>query len=386
MSNLAIDIGRVSINHYGETLCGDSSEEIIAKDGSEIIVLADGLKSGVKACILSTLTAKIISTMLAEGLDIAECVTTVAQTLPISSEHGVAYSTFSIIHIKNDRTADIIEYENPDVIFIRDNEVKQLPTRERIIAGKKILRSTVDIRDGDIFVMVSDGCPGANDKLAYSKDWDLKEIGEFVSALSFAGYNSKALATILIDECNKRYANKPKDDCTACVVRVIKRQSANILFGPPANPDDSNHMVDLFMSKAGIRIVCGGSTAAMLAGKLGGLSVTASHKYANLEGPPMSEIDTIDYVTEGVVTMNKVLDYTKRMLTEDLSADDMDKDAAAIILRVLLEECTDVNMFVGTAVNPAHNLGIDFNIKEDIAEKLAANLRIMGKNVKISYF
>ena len=101
MNNLALDIGRVSINHYGETLCGDHTEEIVAKDGSEIIVLADGLKSGVKACILSTLTAKIISTMLAEGMPIGDCVATVAQTLPISSEYGVAYSTFSIINVIN---------------------------------------------------------------------------------------------------------------------------------------------------------------------------------------------------------------------------------------------------------------------------------------------
>lgn len=386
MNNLAIDIGRVSINHYGETLCGDHSEEVVAKDGSQIIVLADGLKSGVKACILSTLTAKIISTMLAEGLSLAECVATVAQTLPISSEYGVAYSTFSIIHIINNRRAEIMEYENPRVIMIRDSEVVPLHVRERTISGKTILQSSVELKEGDTFIMMSDGVPGANADLTYNKDWTEEHIGEFVSALTFAGYNAKSLATFLIEECDKLYAGKPHDDCTACIVRAIKRQSANILFGPPVTINDSARMVDLFMSKVGLKIVCGGSTANMLAHHLGDLPVCFDKTHVRIEGPPMSHIDGIDYVTEGVITMSKVLEYTNRMLHEGMRIEEADNDAAAILLRVLLEDVTDVTLFVGLAVNPAHNLGIKFHIKEDIAEKLATNLRIMGKNVKISYF
>lgn len=386
MSNLALDIGRVCINHYGETLCGDTSEEVVGKDGSQIVVLADGLKSGVKACILSTLTAKIISTMLADGLSIADCVSTVAQTLPTSSEYGVAYSTFSIIHVINGRRAEIMEFENPKVIFIRDNEVTPLNVRTRIIAGKEILHSSVELKEGDTFVMMSDGCPGANASLAYNKNWTEDDIGDFVSALTYAGYNSKALAQMLIDECEKLYEGKPHDDCTACVVRAVKRQSANILFGPPEFINDSARMVDLFMSKAGLKIVCGGSTALMLADRLGGLTISPDTRRKNLEGPPMSQIEGIDYVTEGVITMSKVLEYSKKMISGEMTIEDTDNDAAAIIMRTLLEESTDVNFFVGLAINPAHDLGIKFNIKEDIAEKLAANLRIMGKNVKISYF
>ncbi len=386
MNKLALDIGRVSINHYGETLCGDSSAETVAKDGSEIIVLADGLKSGVKASILSTLTSKIISTMLSEGMTLESCVSTVAQTLPISSEYGVAYSTFSIIRVMNGTTAEIIEYENPRVILIRDNEVSDFPTRDVVMAGKKILRSTIRLQEGDTFVMMSDGCPGANDKLKYDKEWDEHAIGEFISALTYAGYNAKELAQMLIEECDNRYAHKPIDDCTVCIVRVLKRQSANILFGPPSSCDDGSRVTDLFMSKSGIKIVCGGSTSAMLAHELGDIPVTSCDRYSKLEGPPMSEIEGIDYVTEGLLTMNKLLDYTTRLISGEMTAAETDNDAAAVLLRVLLEEATDVNIFVGLAFNPAHSFGTNFNLKKDIAEKLAANLRIMGKNVKVSCF
>ena len=88
MNNLCADIGYKSINHYGEQLCGDHVDVVPQDDNSTVIVLADGLGSGVKASILSTLTSKIISTMMAEGISLEECVSTIAATLPICSVRG----------------------------------------------------------------------------------------------------------------------------------------------------------------------------------------------------------------------------------------------------------------------------------------------------------
>ena len=127
MNNLFADIGYKSINHFGEELCGDHVDVIEEDDNSIVVVLADGLGSGVKASILSTLTSKIISTMMAAGLPIEECVSTIAATLPVCSLRGVAYSTFTILHILNNETAEIIQYDNPHVIVIRDYEVYDYP-------------------------------------------------------------------------------------------------------------------------------------------------------------------------------------------------------------------------------------------------------------------
>ena len=136
MNDLCVDVGYKSVNHFGEQLCGDHVDVVEEGENSSVVVLADGLGSGVKASILSTLTAKIISTMMAEGLSVEDCVSTIAATLPVCSVRGVAYSTFTIVHIVNDETAQIIEFDNPQVIMIRDGALYDYPRRETSVAAR----------------------------------------------------------------------------------------------------------------------------------------------------------------------------------------------------------------------------------------------------------
>ncbi len=389
MNDLSVDIGYKSINHYGEYLCGDHVD-VVQQEGSDsrVVVLADGLKSGVKASILSTLTSKIISTMIAQGLSLQECVKTIAATLPISSEYGVAYSTFTIMHIIDNEVMNLIQYDNPLVIMIRDYHVVDYPKTETVIDGKKIYRSEIRLQENDIFVAMSDGCPGANATLSYNKNWKEEDIGAFVETLSPIGYTAKTLASILTEECNKLYDGKPIDDTTACIVRVIRRCQINVVFGPPANPDDCDRMMSLFFSKAGKHIVCGGTTASIAAEYLG-KPIRNSKKYNVKGAPPMSEIEGVDLVTEGVVTIDKVLKYAKDYVARDEAYIEwsVQHDASALISRMLFEEATDVNFYVGRAVNPAHqDVSINFNVKMSLADELGQCLRKMGKTVKISYF
>ncbi len=128
MNNLCTDVGFYSLNKFGEQLCGDHVDVAQGPEGA-IVVLADGLKSGVKASILSTLTAKILSTLLEGGLELEECVRTIAATLPVSSEHGVAYSTFSVIRIIDNREAELIVYDNPHIILLREGKRYEFPGR-----------------------------------------------------------------------------------------------------------------------------------------------------------------------------------------------------------------------------------------------------------------
>lgn len=390
MNNLCADIGYKSINHYGEQLCGDHVDVVPQGDDSTVIVLADGLGSGVKASILSTLTSKIISTMMAEGISLEECVSTIAATLPICSVRGVAYSTFTIIHLINNEVAELIQYDNPHVIMFRDNENFDYPKSEMNIDGKKVYKSEISLKEGDIFVAMSDGCPHAGIGIAYNFGWNRDDIIEFLAPLTVNEFTSKTLATILIDEVNRLYGEQPGDDATACVVKIRKRAPMNLLFGPPSNRDDANRMMSLFFSKEGKHIVCGGTTSS-IAAKFLHKTVKTSLKFESADVPPIAEIEGVDLVTEGVITINKVLEYAKDYLKDNESYTHWGykRDGASLICRLLFEEATDINFFVGRAVNPAHqnpNLPINFNIKMNLVEDLSKCLMQMGKKIKVSYF
>ncbi|MBQ7793481.1 MAG: SpoIIE family protein phosphatase [Clostridia bacterium] len=390
MNDLCADIGYKSINHYGEELCGDHVDIVERDENSTVIVLADGLGSGVKASILSTLTSKIISTMMSEGLPIEECVSAIAATLPVCSVRGVAYSTFTIIHLINNETAEIIQYDNPQVIIIRNDKNYEYPKTEMNIGGKRIFRSSVSLCENDLIIAMSDGCPHAGIGLAYNFGWKREEIIEFLETMSPCGYTAKNLSTILVEECNKLYGNKPGDDATACIVRVRKREPMNLLFGPPSNPDDCGRMMSLFFSKEGKHIVCGGTTST-IAAKYLGKPLKASLKFEQSDVPPIAEIEGVDLVTEGVITINKVLEYAKDYLGENEHYEhwNFKHDGASLICRLLFEEATDINFYVGRAINPAHqnpDLPINFNIKMNLVQELSECLKQMGKRIKVSYF
>ncbi len=391
MNDLFADIGYKSINHAGEQLCGDHVDVVEQGEDSTVIVLADGLGSGVKASILSTLTSKIISTMIAQGISIEECVSTIAATLPVSSEHGVAYSTFTIIHLKHNQTAELIQYDNPHIIMIRNDDLYDYPMMEMNIDGKKIFRTNIRLRENDIFVAMSDGCPHASADLAYNNNWKREDIADFMLAMSIAGYTAKSLCTLLVDECNKLYEGRPLDDATACVVRIRKRAPMNILFGPPKNPDDSDRMMSLFFSKKGKHIICGGTTSAIAAKWLGRKLNVSTEYQTGSDVPPISEIEGVDLVTEGVVTMGRVELYARDYLNDNEYYDTwrFGRDGASRICQLLFEEATDINFYVGKAVNPAHqdpDLPLNFNLKMNLVKDLSRDLKKMGKHVKVSYY
>ena len=390
MNDLCVDIGYKSINHYGEQLCGVHVDGVEQNENSQIVVLADGLGSGVKASILSTLTSKIISTMMAEGLSLTDCVETIAATLPICSVRGVAYSTFTIIHVVDNETAEIIEFDNPQVIVLREGSNYLYKRTEMSIGGKTVYKSVISLKEGDIFIATSDGCPHAGLGTRYNFGWKREDIINFMLPMVYVGYTAKTLATILVDECNRLYGGQPGDDATACVLKVRRREPVNILFGPPANPDDNDRMMSLFFSKEGKHIVCGGTTSS-IAAKYLGKPLKASLNFIKSDVPPIAEIEGVDLVTEGVITMNRVVEYAKDTLKDNELYEkwSFGQDGASLICRMLFEEATDINFFVGRAINPAHqnpDLPINFNIKMNLVEELSKSLRQMGKRVKVSYF
>lgn len=384
------EIGHLSVNHVGEELCGDNVVYVQPDENTKILVLADGLGSGVKANILSTLTAKMLSTMMANNLSIKECVITMAETLPICQVRGVAYSTFSIIKIKDNKYVDIYNYDNPMPFLIRNGKVFEMDYSSSIIEGKKIYHAKIEAQINDTFFLMSDGVKHAGIGASLNFGWDMPQIKDFMQSLYHPSYSSKALATILVDHCDLLYDHKPGDDTTAAVLRVRERKQVNLLFGPASNRDDDEKMLSLFFAKGGTHIVSGGTTSTIVARYLG-KEIEVDFSTLDREIPPMGKIEGVDLVTEGVITLNKVLDYAKNY--EETNSEyfnwSFKQDGASLITRELFEEATDINFFVGCAINPAHqgaDVKINFTFKMQLIEELSKRLKQMGKNIKVSYF
>ena len=390
MNDLCAEIGYKSINHDGEQLCGDHIDIVEQSNDSTVIVLADGMGSGVKASILSTLTSKIISTMMAADLPLEECVSTIAATLPVCSVRGVAYSTFTIMHLINSRTIELIQYDNPHIIYIRDGALYDYAKTEVNIGGKKIYKSVIRLKEDDIIIAMSDGCPHAGIGIAYNFGWKWEDIADYMLNMSEGGFTAKGLSTLLIDEVNRLYGGKPGDDATACVIKIRKRVPMNILFGPPSDRDDCDRMMSLFFSKEGKHIICGGTTSS-IAAKWLRKPLKPKLSFERSDVPPIAELEGVDLVTEGVITINKVVEYANDYIQNNDSYEEWgcSNDGASLISRLLFEEATDINFYVGKAVNPAHqnpDLPINFNIKMNLVQELSKALKRMGKRIKVSYF
>ena len=390
MNNLCADIGWQSYNKYGETLCGDNVEIVDAANGTKFIVLADGMGSGVKANILSKLTAKIVSTMMAAGLQVEDCVETIAATLPVCKERCVAYSTFTIIALHDNEEAEIIQYDNPGVILLRDGGHYEFPSQEVVIGGKKILKARVKLQENDVFIMMSDGCIHAGVGIELNFGWQREDIISYMETFYDVGFTAKSLNSILLEECYRLYGGEPGDDTTACTIRIRKREPMSLVVGPPSNRDDDQKMMSLFFSKEGKHIVCGGSTSTLVARYLG-KKLESTLDFDDPEIPPIAKIEGVDLVTEGVITINKVLTYARDYLGENTMYMDWSskRDGASQIARLLFEDATDINFYVGRAINPAHqnpDLPINFNIKMQLVDELADCLKKMGKRIKVSYF
>ena len=70
---LKIDVGKALLPKKDEELPGDTVE-VDSYGSSTVVVLSDGLGSGVKANILSSLTAKMTVGMLRHGCDLSEVI------------------------------------------------------------------------------------------------------------------------------------------------------------------------------------------------------------------------------------------------------------------------------------------------------------------------
>ena len=390
--SVSIDVAWRSLNKYQEELCGDKVE-ILKTGDSDIVILADGMGSGVKANILATLTSKILGTMLREGAAIESCVETIARTLPVCKVRKVAYATFSILQIFHSGQAYLAEFDNPSCVFIRDGKILDYPYKVREIEGKKIHEYRFQVKKNDCFVLMSDGViyAGAG-SILNMQGWTWEAMAEYTLKCTKKTLSASRLAVLLSQACDELYEERPGDDTTVAVARVIERRIVNIFTGPPKDKADDDRLMHEFMRSEGKKVVSGG-TSSNIAARFLGKEIITRPDSADPDVPPAAEIEGIDLVTEGVLTLGKCLKLLKKYANGEFDEeffDELDADnGASRLAKLLIEECTELNLFVGTSVNKAHKnseLSFDLSMRMNLVEQLIRIMKQMGKHVSAKYY
>lgn len=383
---LFADVGFNSLNKAGEELCGDKVHVTRTPD-SAVVVLADGLGSGVKANILATLTSKIAGDMLRMGMDIEDVVDTLTGTLPVCRVREVAYSTFTIFQIFADGRAYLVEYDNPATFFFRQGKLEQLYYMERVVNEKVIKESRFRVAEGDTVVMISDGAVHAGVGQILNLGWQWDHIAEHLGKIVPETQSTRAVARQLAEACDALYCSKPGDDTTAVAVRFRMASPVSLLVGPPISLEQDAQVVREWYDRPGKKVVCGGTSATIVSRELGLPLQVDWETVSNPEVPPVGTMEGIDLVTEGVLTLRKVLEYVQTYRAG--GGLDRSNNGASRLARLLLREATEIHFIVGTAINPAHqnpDFPQDLNIKLRIVNDMIRCLRELDKPTSITLY
>lgn len=392
---ITVDVTARNLKKKAEYLCGDTTE-MLKTDQSDVIILADGMGSGVRASILSTLTAKLLGTMFAGGSALEDCVEAMVQTLPLEKTRGVAYSTFSILQIFQDGSVYLIEYDNPGCIWIHNGRKREIPVQRRVVRDRKIKESRFQVEKGDILFLISDGVThaGAGQSGDFAFGWSWERVSDYAETLAGTGGSSVRMADEFLGRCRDIWKSAPRDDTTVVVARMIGSETVNLLTGPPADEEMDAAMVADFMADGkAVKIISGGTSATIVSRETG-KPLQVSLEYADPDIPPVAKMDGVDLVTEGILTLRRAVElleiFADRQVPPETFFQELDrKNGASALARILIEHCTDLHLFVGTAVNHAYqnpDLPVDLGIRQALVKRLTEAVRRMDKRVTVQYY
>ena len=263
IGDVQVGFGMVSLNKKKEQICGDYYT-VITEPDSSVMVLSDGLGSGVKANILATLTAKMLSIMIAKRVNIRTAVKAVADTLPVCSVRNLAYATFTVLVAENNEIC-LLQYDNPDAILLRNGKNVEYYRDILMFGEKEIHQSYFQFQEGDMLILMSDGVTNAGMGKTTYGGWGREEVVEFCEQRYHDGISAQEMASDIGNAGWDLNLEETDDDLTVLVLKGMKKKPVNIMVGPPADREDDHSYFETFFQKEGMRIVCGGTTAKLVA-------------------------------------------------------------------------------------------------------------------------
>ncbi|WP_372755358.1 SpoIIE family protein phosphatase [Labilibaculum sp.] len=391
-SDYYIEVECQQKNYQGQSICGDVFMSCkIKEEGRTILVLSDGLGSGVKANVLGTLTASMILNYMKVNKDIQQAAEIIMQTLPVCSKRKASYSTFTILEIECDGETRIIRYDNPECLILRGEENLEPECEELLLKGDhnkgKILYSyRFKAQKEDRIVFCSDGVTNSGmgaKRMPFG--WGLENLDAFVKTMirKKSSLSARQLAEAVVDRACANFGNKPKDDTSCGVLYFREPRNLLICTGPPYEKSKDSQLVKQVTEFKGKKIICGGTTAGIISREWQ-VPIKVELKSSDTELPPISYLSGIDLVTEGILTLGKVY----RLLKNYKQNSSFSYGPADRIVRVLLES-DKIFIVNGTGINIAHQdpqLPIELEIRRTVVKNIVGLLEEKFlKEVDLSY-
>lgn len=387
-----IDIHCLQNNHAGEMICGDVFlQRRVREDGRTIVVLSDGMGSGVKANILATLTSSMALNFTIGHKEVRQTAEIIMRTLPVCSVRKMSYSTFTIIDIEDNGLTTIVEYDNPRSLVLRGLDVFdpgwediQLDVDDKRVNVLHTCRFQAQKEDRIFFW--SDGIVQAGmgtHTLPFG--WELQGAVEYARRLVQNNpYTSSVKITRKLVSMAEQYdGGKPRDDTSCGVIYFREPRKLLLVSGPPFDVKSDLALAMKVQQFQGKKIIAGGTTAEIIARELA-LRFEAGMDIIDRELPPVSFVEGIDLVTEGILTLSKA----GRILESYQSGDRLTLGAAHQMVKLLLES-DHIHIIVGTGINVAHqdpSLPVELEIRRTIIKRMVKVLeeRLL-KQVDVEY-
>jgi hypothetical protein len=381
MGYIHVEIETVQTSKKPDTPCGDVSTYERSATATTLIV-CDGLGSGIKANIAATMCASHLLELFRCGFSLRQGFGNMAKIMNQSRGTDLPYSVFTVARIMSDGTATILSYDMPSPILLSARHASTLQQRTLTLENALIGESNCLVEPGEGIIIVTDGISQAGLGISMRNGWEVEGVCRYINTCLTDGILHSELPKYILRRAIELWGDHSGDDCTVALASCRWGKTVNILTGPPSDSSKDREVVAKFLMSEGSKIVCGGTTANIVA-DYRGTKVVMEPNPQSVLAPPRYIIDGINLVTEGAVTLNQVYN----LIDEDL--DDFEEESGVTQLCELLKKADRINFLVGVAQNPASE-NIAFRQRgilnrTQIIPLIADKLRKAGKLVLIEY-
>jgi hypothetical protein len=363
-------------------VCGDYVIVERTREATTTIV-ADGIGTGIKARVASVMCASRLIELMKLGFSVREACNRLVDTMHEARTIDIPFSAFSVCRVLSSGLATIVSYEIPPPILISNRMAAYLPKQHFISMGLEMVGEvTCTLEYGDGIVLMSDGVSQAGLGHKYRLGWGAEGAGDFINGCIAKGDDLKQVPDKILAKVKEISGTTYGDDVTCMLLVCREARTLNILTGPPGNKANDRRVVKEFMEMKGLKVVCGSTTAEMVARNTG-VAINVKEISNAYHKPPAYEISGLDFATEGAITLNQVYNILEE------SPDRLDGDSSVSELYMLFHSCDTINFFVGTAVNPGHESIVFRQVgvypRDVIVQFLAERLKKIGKLVNLTY-